>query len=76
MSERATLRRLVDAARRAAIDWDAIARCAGCGVEMVEPTGEPRYLRGCRTCADRRAKHRRRAQSDPVAAQAPASEDR
>lgn len=43
------------------IDWDADARCAGCGVERIDrDSAEPRYVGGCRTCADRRTKHRRR----------------
>jgi hypothetical protein len=64
--EREALRRLIDGARRARIVWEADARCAGCGVEMVDAEGEQRYVPGCRTCADRRAKHRSRAQ--PTAA--------
>lgn len=59
-NEREMLRRLIDQARRARISWEADARCAGCGVEMVDADSEQRYLPGCRTCADRRAKHRQR----------------
>jgi hypothetical protein len=59
--ERETLRRTIDRARRAAIDWDADPRCAGCGVELAQAISDaPRYVAGCGTCSDRRSKHRRR----------------
>jgi len=62
--ERERLRRMVDRARRAHVAWQVDARCVSCGVEMVdEATGEFRYLPGCHTCSDRRAKHRQRATS-------------
>jgi hypothetical protein len=55
------LRRLIDAERRRRIRWDSEARCAGCAVELIDPdSGEQRYVAGCRTCADRRCKHRAR----------------
>jgi hypothetical protein len=51
-----------DRAVRAAIDWTAEPRCAGCGVEQSDPwTGEPRYVAGCRTCTDRRLRRSYRA---------------
>lgn len=59
--EREEVRRMIDAARRSAIDWDADLRCSACGVEQLDPDSrERRYLSGCRTCADRRSGHRRR----------------
>ena len=64
--ERATLRRLIDAARRARIAWDGEPRCARCGVEREDELGRPRYALGCRACADRRAKHRSRARRAAV----------
>jgi hypothetical protein len=59
--QRELLRRLIDHERRARIRWQADRRCVGCGVEIEDrESGEFRYLAGCRTCADRRAKHRLR----------------
>jgi len=53
---------MIDGARRAAIDWDADVRCAGCGVEHVDSdSGEFRSVSGCRTCADRRSGRQRRS---------------
>lgn len=47
--------------RRAAIDWQTVRRCRGCGGEQVDCwTGHARYLAGCSTCSDRRSKHRAR----------------
>lgn len=47
--ERERLRELIDCARRAAINWQAVMRCRGCGVEQLDSsTGEPRYVAGCR----------------------------
>ena len=60
-AERDLVRRLIDAATRARIAWDSQRRCVGCGVEIIDLSdGRFRYVAGCRTCADRRAKHRRR----------------
>jgi hypothetical protein len=59
--ERERLRDLIDRARRAAINWQSVMRCRGCGIEQRDAwTGEPRYLAGCSTCSDRRSKHRAR----------------
>ena len=62
---REALRRAVDRAVRARIVWDAEARCAGCGVEQIDPwSGVYRYVTGCRTCAHRASKHRQRARRE------------
>jgi hypothetical protein len=52
---REQVRNARDRAVRVAIDWTAEPRCAGCGVEQMDPwTSVPRYVAGCRTCTDRR----------------------
>ena len=60
-SERTRLGRLIDSAVRQRIRWGDQCRCVSCGVEIRDPdSGTYRYAVGCRTCADRRCKHRQR----------------
>jgi hypothetical protein len=58
---RTAIREAVDATVRARIDWTAVARCAGCGCELVDDFDRPQYVTGCGTCVDRHWKHRARA---------------
>jgi hypothetical protein len=59
---REQVRNARDRAVRVAIDWTAEPRCAGCGVEQMDPwTSAPRYVAGCRTCTDRRLRRSYRA---------------
>lgn len=58
---RQSLRLEIDRAVRSRIDWEAELRCAGCGVEQIDPdTGAYRYVDGCPTCTDRRGKRQLR----------------
>ena len=56
---RQRLREAIDVTVRAGIDWQAEPRCVACGSELSDEEGKPQYLVGCRTCSDRRCKHRR-----------------
>ena len=56
---RQQLREAIGVAVRARIDWQAAPRCVACGSELADEEGRPQYLAGCRTCSDRRCKHRR-----------------
>jgi hypothetical protein len=60
------VRRAIDAAARGRIDWTAEPRCAGCGVEQIDPwTEHPRYVVGCPTCTDRKLRRAYRAAAAP-----------
>jgi hypothetical protein len=56
---RQQLREAIDVAVRGRVDWQAAPRCVACGSELSDEEGRPQYLVGCRTCSDRRCKHRR-----------------
>jgi hypothetical protein len=62
---RQQLREAIDVAVRARVDWQAAPRCVACGIELADDEGKPQYLIGCRTCSDRRCKHRRVKSQSP-----------
>lgn len=58
---RGAVRKAIDRARRAQIDWQREQRCSGCGVELFDPISElPRYVAGCPSCTDRKLQRSRR----------------
>lgn len=58
---RLALKRRVDQAVRAQIDWLAEARCCHCQVELFRDDGSPTPpVIGCKACSDRHSKIRQR----------------